>query len=48
MIYHPFLFVFLITMLLSMLAEDTLETQAGVTLFAFPFSLFLFAISEKK
>jgi hypothetical protein len=47
-LYHPFFFVFFITMLLSMLAEDTLETQAGVTLFALPFALFLFAVSEKE
>ena len=31
--YHYF--VFWMTMMLSMLAEDTLETQMGVTLFAF-------------
>lgn len=37
--------VFFITMLLSMLMEDTLETQAGVTLFAFPFSFLLFMIN---
>lgn len=35
-----FYFVFFITILLSMLTEDTLETQAGATLFAF-FNAFL-------
>ena len=35
--------VFLCVMLLSMFPEDTLETQAGVTLFAFFESLLLFA-----
>lgn len=35
-------FVFLITIILSMLVEDTLETQMGVTLFAFLNSFLLF------
>ncbi len=35
-------FVFLITIFLSMLVEDTLETQMGVTLFAFMNSFLLF------
>ncbi len=35
-------FVFLITIILSMLVEDTLETQMGVTLFAFMNSFLLF------
>ena len=39
---------FFITMLLSMLMEDTLETQAGVTLFAFPFSFLLFMVGDRK
>ena len=39
---------FFITMLLSMLMEDTLETQAGVTLFAFPFSFLLFMTQKSK
>ncbi len=39
---------FFITMLLSMLMEDTLETQAGVTLFAFPFSFLLFMVDDGK
>ncbi len=44
--YGNYLFLaFFITMLLSMLMEDTLETQAGVTLFAFPFSFLLFMIN---
>ena len=41
---HTYLFmVFLCVMLLSMFPEDTLETQAGATLFAFFVSLLLFA-----
>ena len=41
---HTYLFmVFLTIMLLSMFPEDTLETQAGATLFAFFVSLLLFA-----
>jgi cell division protein FtsW (lipid II flippase) len=40
---HSFLYVtFLITALLSMVAEDTLETQAGVTFYAFFNAFFLF------
>lgn len=34
--------VFMLIVFLSMLAEDTLETQAGVTFFAYFYSLFLF------
>jgi hypothetical protein len=41
-------FVFLITLLISMLVEDTLETQMGVTLFAFFNSLLLFGPHEIK
>ena len=41
---HTYLFmVFLTIMLLSMFPEDTLETQAGASLFAFFVSLLLFA-----
>ena len=41
---HTYLYmVFLFIMLLSMFPEDTLETQAGATLFAFFSSLLLFA-----
>ena len=41
---HTYLYmVFLVIMLLSMFPEDTLETQAGATLFAFFESLLLFA-----
>lgn len=47
-LFNPFFFVFFITMLLSMLAEDTIETQAGVTLFAFPLSLILFAFADSE
>lgn len=35
-------YVFLIVILLSMINEDTLETQAGVTIFTFFYSLLLF------
>ncbi|MBQ6307419.1 MAG: O-antigen ligase family protein [Bacteroidales bacterium] len=48
---HTYLFmVFLTIMLLSMFPEDTLETQAGATLFAFFVSLLLFAspVSRQK
>jgi hypothetical protein len=38
-----FLMVFLIITGLSMLTEDTIETQMGVTFFAFFYSFFLFA-----
>lgn len=38
--------VFLITAFMSMLSEDTLETQAGVTFFAFFNSFFLFLFKE--
>ncbi|MCF8227741.1 MAG: O-antigen ligase family protein [Bacteroidales bacterium] len=38
-----FYFVFFMTIALSMLTEDTIETQAGVTLFAFFNSFLLFA-----
>ena len=42
--YHTYLYmVFLCIMLLSMFPEDTLETQAGVTLFAFFEAFLLFA-----
>lgn len=41
---HTYLYiVFLVIMLLSMFPEDTLETQAGASLFAFFTSLLLFA-----
>jgi hypothetical protein len=39
-------FVFICVAVLSMLAEDTLETQAGATFFAFFYSLFIFAGSK--
>ncbi|MBN2172819.1 MAG: O-antigen ligase family protein [Bacteroidales bacterium] len=42
-LYNDFLyFVFIITLSVSMLVEDTLETQMGVTLFAFFNAFFLF------
>jgi O-antigen ligase len=44
-----FYLIFLCVALLSMLTEDTLETQAGVTFFAFFNSLLLFgSIPEKN
>ena len=49
--WHSFLYiVFFITMSVSMLFEDTLETQAGATMFAFlnAFLLFLYSPEEKK
>jgi hypothetical protein len=42
--FHDFYFLsFFIIIMLSMLTEDTLETQAGVTVFAFFYSFYLFA-----
>ena len=45
-----FYFVFVITILLSMLTEDTLETQAGATFYAFinSFLLFLYVGEETE
>lgn len=40
--------IFLLIMLLSMLTEDTLETQIGVTLFAFFNSFLVFAADKTK
>ena len=46
---HTYLYmVFLCIMLLSMFPEDTLETQAGATLFAFFMSLLLFAKPQRS
>ena len=46
---HSYLYMaFLCIMLLSMFPEDTLETQAGATLFAFFESLLLFAYSALR
>ncbi len=46
---HTYLYmVFLCIMLLSMFPEDTLETQAGTTLFAFFVSLLLFAKPQNR
>ncbi len=39
---------FIIISLLSMLNEDTLETQAGVTFYAFFYALFVWGINHKK
>ncbi len=45
---HSFMYVtFLITAMLSMIAEDTLETQAGVTFYAFFNAFYLFVIREE-
>ncbi len=46
--FDYFYFVFFIIAILSMLTEDTIESQAGVTFFAFFNSLFLFAKKEKN
>jgi len=43
-----FYMVFMIILLLSMLSEDTLESQAGVTFYAFLTSFFLFAREEAE
>jgi len=40
--------VFLLIILISMITEDTLETQAGVTFYAFFNSLFLFAENKES
>ena len=46
---HTYLYiVFLCIMLLSMFPEDTLETQAGATLFAFFMALLLFAKLQRS
>jgi hypothetical protein len=42
-----FILMFLVVALLSMLNEDTLETQAGVAFFAFFYCLFVFADGSK-
>ena len=43
-----FYFVFFVIIMVSMLSEDTIETQTGVTIFAFFTSLFLFGKKEKS
>ncbi len=46
---HTYLYmVFLCIMLLSMFPEDTLETQAGASLFAFFWAMLLFAAPQKR
>ena len=40
--------VFVLISLLSMMTEDTIETQAGVSFVAFFYSLFLFSHSQSK
>ncbi len=42
-----FIFIFIISAILSMINEDTLETQAGATYFAFFYSFFLFSRNTK-
>ena len=42
----PFFLVFLVISLSSMLTGDTIETQTGVSFFAFFYSLFLFGRKE--
>ncbi|MBE9468692.1 MAG: O-antigen ligase family protein [Bacteroidetes bacterium] len=47
--YNDYFFmIFLIIVLLSMLNEDTLETQAGVTFFSYFYSLFLFGYNRNE
>jgi len=43
-----FLFIFLIIAMISMLTDDTIESQMGVTFFAFFYCFFLFARKEKE
>ena len=43
-LFYPFYFI----LLLSMLTEDTLETQAGVSLFVFFLALFIFQIKNEN
>ena len=44
--YQILPFIFITVALLSMLTEDTTETQAGATFFAFFYSLFIFAMEK--
>lgn len=47
--YRVFLFnIFFTIALLSMINEDTLETQAGVTFFALLYCLFIFGLEKKE
>ncbi len=47
--YHQYFYsIFLVLMLLSMFTEDTIESQDGVTLFAFFNALLLFAFTDKE
>ena len=46
MLFEYTYFIFFVVMVLSMLVEDTLETQMGVTLYAFLNTLFLFGREE--
>jgi len=56
-IYYPFLVLrsnpvlgmtFILLMSLSFLTEDTLETQAGVSLYAFFYSIIIFGINDYR
>jgi hypothetical protein len=44
---HQLFIVFMIISIVSMLNEDTLETQAGVTFFGFFYSFLLFPAKEE-
>jgi hypothetical protein len=47
--YDDFFFLtFFVLIILSMFSDDTLDTQAGATLFSFFYNLLLFARKEKK
>ena len=45
---HPLYWCFFIIILVSFITEDTLENQAGVTLFAFFNSMFMWSAFEKS
>jgi len=47
MLFEYFYFIFFVVMVLSMLEEDTLETQMGVTLYAFFNTFLLFGREDK-
>jgi hypothetical protein len=40
--------IFFIIIVISMLWEDTLETQTGISFFAYFYSLFIFGRDEEK
>ena len=47
-VFNYLYITFFLIMIISMLTEDTIETQPGVTFFAFFSSLFLFTYKEEK